>query len=96
MANWKYTLNVKEEWKATKASDMTIQAFAAFAAGRIKRLPPWPEDDDLFGIAGELEAIARDPEPDVAHFDSVWNSLYDWADQVVGGWNDKMCWIKTF
>jgi hypothetical protein len=50
MTNWKYTLNVKNEWQATKAGDMTVQAFASFAAERIKRLQPWPEDDELFNI----------------------------------------------
>jgi hypothetical protein len=96
MANWKHTLNVKNEWQATKAGDMTLQAFAAFAAGRIKQLPVFGEDREIEEIVEELESIAADPEADIEWFDSVWNQLYDWADQVVGGWNDKMCWIRTF
>jgi hypothetical protein len=94
MANWKHTLDVKDAWRQTKAGEMTIQAFAATAAEKIKALPV--EDSELYDIADELMAIAADPAPDVKQFDTVWNQLYDWADQVVGGWNDKMCWIKTF
>ena len=96
MANWKYTLNVKNEWQATKAGDMTLQAFTTFVVGRIKKLPPFEKDLVLFDIVTELESIAEDSEADVEWFDSVWSQLYDWADQTIGGWNDKMCWIKTF
>jgi hypothetical protein len=101
MANWKYTLDVKNERQATKAGDMTIDQFAAVAANRIKALPPYEKDVVLFDIADELESIAADPDADVEWFDGVWSNLYDWADQVVGVrpgtiWPDKMCWIKTF
>ena len=96
MANWKYTLNVKNEWQATKAGDMTLQAFTAFVAGRIKEMPPYDNDAELEDIVTELESIAEDSEANVEWFDHVWNNLYNWADQTVGVWNDKMCWIKTF
>ena len=101
MANWKYTLNVKAEWQATKAGDMTLQAFAAFAAGRIKTLPVFGEDRQIEEIVEELESIGADPDADVEWFDGVWSNLYDWADQIVGQspntiWPDKMCWIQTF
>jgi hypothetical protein len=96
MANWRYTLNVKNEWQATKAGDMTLQAFAAFAASQVRVLPPFEKDVVLFDIATELESIADDEIANTDWFDSVWSQLYDWADQRVGGWNDKMCWIKTF
>ena len=96
MTNWKYTLEIKDAWQQTKAGEMTLPAFAAAAAAKARALPAYLDDDDLFGIVDELETIARDPEPDVEWFDRVWNELYDWADQVVGGWNDKMCWIRTF
>jgi hypothetical protein len=96
MANWKYTLEIKDEWQATKRGDMTISAFAAFVAERIKALPAFGADRDIEDIVDELETIAADPDADTEWFDGVWEQLYDWADQVVGGWNDKMCWIGTF
>jgi hypothetical protein len=100
MANWKYTLNVKNEWEATKAGDMTLQAFAAFVVKKLDRLGI-KDDEELLGIVDELSDIAQDEEADVEWFDNVWSSLYDWADQSVGQsavsiWPDKMCWIKTF
>jgi hypothetical protein len=94
MANWKHTLDVKDAWQQTKAGEMTIQAFAATAAEKIKALPV--EDNTLYDIADELETIAEAAAPDVDGFDRVWSRLYNWADQVIGGWNDKMCWIRTF
>lgn len=94
MANWKHTLEIKDAWRQTKAGEMTIAQFAAHAATKIMELPV--EDDELNDIADQFMTIATDPEPDVEAFDSVWSQLYDWADQVVGSWNDKMCWIRTF
>lgn len=93
--NWKYRLEVKNEWQATKAGDMTIQAFAAFAAGRIKALPVFGQDRDIEEIVESLEDIAADATAETAWFDDVWAQLYDWAD----GWFDsrhKMCWVRTF
>ncbi len=96
MANWMYTLEVKDAWKQTQAGEMTIAQFAAHAAEKIKALPVFGADREIEEIVEELEIIAADPEPGVEAFDSVWSQLYDWADQVVGSWNDKMCWIRTF
>jgi len=96
MANWKYKIDVKAAWQSTKVGDMTIAAFAAYAAAKLKALPAIEDDNELHDIVEALETIAGDPAPDVEWFDQVWNSLYDWADQVVGNWNDKMCWIRTF
>ncbi len=100
MANWKYTLNVKDAWQQTKAGEMTIAQFATHAAEKIKALPV-EDDPELTSIVIDLAMIAADPDPNVEEFNGVWNELYDWADQVVGTrsgtiWPDKMCWIRTF
>lgn len=94
MANWKFKIDVKNEWQATNAGEMTIAAFAKIAADRLKALPVYTQESELFDIVDELETIAGDPEPEVEWFDNVWSNLYDWADQSYG--YGKMCWIATF
>lgn len=96
MANWKHTLEIKDEWQATKAGEMTIAQFATVAAEKIKALPVFGADGQIEDIVENLELLAADADPDVEEFDGIWNELYNWADQVVGDWNDKMCWIRTF
>jgi hypothetical protein len=95
MANWRYTLDVKDAWQQTKAGEMIVAAFAAHAVKQIDALGI-EDDERLLEIVDELSDIAQSDDADVQWLDRVWKSLYDWADQVVGSWDDKMCWIKTF
>jgi hypothetical protein len=101
MANWKYKINVKDEFQAAQRGELTFRDVARVACKQLTALPVYQTDDELMDIVETLEAVAEDTEADADDFDYVWNDLYDWADQNVGYdtgsiWSSKMCWIGTF
>lgn len=98
MANWKYKINIKEEWKAAQSGELTIQELAKAAHSRLRALPAYQPGSDLEDICDGLLDIAEDPNATADDFDLVWSDLYDWGDTVLERtWpTTKMCWIGTF
>lgn len=98
MANWKYKINLKEEWKAAQAGEMTIQQLAQRVRHLLGRLPVAKTDATLAALIEDFQGIVDDPYTDADDFDEVWAQLYDWGDTVLEAtWpTTKLCWIGTF
>ena len=98
MSQWKYTLHIKNEWKACKEGMMNIKDLALSV---IKKLQAFKIEDDfeLDDIIEELQFFTTQEEQDVNEFDNIWSRLYDWADQTLdsSSWpHKKLCWVETF
>jgi len=89
MANWKYTLDIKDIWQQAKDDEITVQELAKETANRLENLKIkekyYPMDE-----VDELISFSEDEEADKYNFDDVMSRLYDWADR------DHICWIATF
>lgn len=97
MANWKYKLDIKDEWKACKNGDITCKDLIPVIVNKLKALNI--HDSELENIIDDFEILAED-EVDPDEFDCIWNDLYNWADQEVAPFGkyprNKMMWINTF
>jgi len=107
MANWKYTLSLKDFYHS---DDLSINKKAEMVAERIEKTFPknW-FDFDSDSYKEEINEILDDfrwlsvdgdmRENDTDEFDNIMEDLYDWADQEVEPYRkwppNKMCWIET-
>uniref|UniRef100_A0A6M3KLC9 Uncharacterized protein n=1 Tax=viral metagenome TaxID=1070528 RepID=A0A6M3KLC9_9ZZZZ len=97
MANWKYQIDVRKEWKRAETQEITPQELARVIAEKLKALPCFSDDDDLQNIVEAFEELNLDDAATFDDFDEIMNGLYDWGDQEVspyGKWpRNAMCWI---
>ena len=84
MANWKYSINIKNEWQKAKNGQMSIKELVKIIVPKFQKNPL--NDDDLEDLLWELEQL--DDTAQTSDFDEIWESIYDWADE-------KRVWIKT-
>jgi len=86
MANWIWTLDIKDAWEASKRGEITTYALAQKVAAALKEAPV-----HLYFSASALAALfSKLPEDvDVDAFDALWERLYNWAD-------DERVWVKAF
>ena len=95
MANWKYRLELANEWQQAKTSKLTPKHLGSLVAQKARKLTAI--DPVLWSIAAEFEKLSEDATFD--DFDDVLEQLYDWADQPLppyGLWpRNKMCWVAT-
>ena len=97
MAQWVRRLNIKDAWKQAQEDEITSIDLAKVIVEKLKRFNL--EDDwELQDIITEFESFIEDNEDDDSWFNSIFNSLYDWADTPLDNeWNGKKnCWIETF
>ena len=99
MANWKYTLDIKESWGQAIDGKINATELSKVVADKLKMLPIFNKDMELQDIHTEFMILANDPTATLDEFDAVFNDLYDWGDQEIvsyGQWpSNKLCWIKT-
>jgi len=98
MAKWKYKLDVKKEWKDCKDKNLSIKDLIISVITKLEQLQI-KEDELLDCIIADFKTLSDSNECDSDNFDSIWNMLYDWADQETetGFWpKHKLCWIDTF
>lgn len=93
MANWQRKLNLKD-------ASNDVQLIARTAAERLRSMQPFGDealDGGRIDLAYEFESLAEYNTVTVPDFDSVMESLYDWADTSLDGiWNGKKaCWVAT-
>ncbi len=91
MTHWRYTLDIKDEYKEAKAGTLTPHEMAHRIAAKIEALPV-----KGFVIREIIDAFNDITEGDT--FDDandVMEALYDWGDAWYIG-NSKRCWIATF
>ena len=98
MANWKYTLELRDVWtKPEKDPQFTYKNLAEEIAKRIKLLPCYSTDSKLRDICTEFEYF--DDEGDADDFDFLMSDLYDLGDEDIeprSKWpRNAKCWIKT-
>lgn len=96
MANWKYKLNIKDEWQQSKAGKLDYNSLAKIIATKLDKFGT--DDDDLTDIIVRFLEYA-DNGDDVEEFDDIMEQLYDWGDTLLddSSWpHKKMCWIGTF
>jgi hypothetical protein len=103
MADWKRKLNLLPEWDMAKEGKITTAELATSVADKIRNLEPFPEEhrslnEELELIEFDFREAGKDPDLDVDDFDSLMDTLYDWADTPLDDkWNGaKACWIMTF
>src|SRR5450432_4132386 len=96
MAKWRYTLDIQEEWDKYE-EDKNLQQLCKVIAEKLPILIPgshYPIE-----LVECFKEMSEDMDATVEQFDYIFNTLYDWADQQVGGRDffmaEKLCWIKT-
>ena len=91
MANWQYTLDIKDEYKEARAETLQPHEMAHRIATKIRALPV----HSIYDIINQFEALSEGATFDDT--DEIMEQLYDWGNQWVGpGRADKKCWISTF
>lgn len=97
MADWQYTLNLKDLWD--KYSDNPSPPYpeeGRIIAGRIRNAPFFGEFEDALE---EITYLFKDVDSR-GDFDSACEELWDWGDiplpTLPGKMQRKNCWIKTF
>ena len=97
MANWKYFLNVKDEWKLLDKNEMELKDFIKVVIQKLKGFSF--TGSELLNIIDDFEVLAEQDDPEIESFDCIWNDLYNWADQEVAPFGkyprNKMMWIET-
>ena len=100
MANWKYRLELKEDWAAAKDGALQPHELAQRIAEKARALSIYEADDELQGIVTDFQYVSEDSKATFDDFDDVMELLYNWADQDVPPYSiwpkNKMCWIATF
>jgi hypothetical protein len=94
MANWKYKIDVKDEWKRAKAGELKPCELAEIMANRLAPIVLEIADAEVEDIMGDFEVMRDDKEATFDDFDEILERLYDWGDQ--GDFHNKTCWIGTF
>lgn len=104
MANWKYTLDIRNIWVSDK---MSVEKKGKAIAVKIRQTFPkewfdWESDEydeDLEDLIERFENITGyDEITPVEEFDNCMDELYDFGDQHVTPWrwpSNKMAWIAT-
>lgn len=83
MAQWDYTLNVKDIWNDFE--EMGFENARDAIVEKIRTSRFWDEADFILGEIVEcLEFSAN-----LSAFNSYWNDFYDWADAT-------RVWVETF
>lgn len=103
MANWTYTLDLKDEWGKSKRDEIPIYELARIISEKLKVMKEKAPEKHLrwFSLLEEIieefESFAEAKEEDRDLFDNMMGNLYDWGDLVIrDGWpQGKMCWIET-
>ena len=95
MANWKYKIDVKDEWKRAKAGELKPCELAEIMANRLAPIVLLEiADAEVEGIMQDFDAMREDESATFDDFDKILARLYDWGDQ--GDFRNKTCWIGTF
>ena len=102
MANWRATINIKTEWKASEADkEKVTELVTAVVAWMDRSLKSgvFKDDPDLEELRDEFKALLHSAthtrhtvkwgKTRIAKFDGIWNSLYNWCDS-------NLVWVKTF
>ena len=107
MANWKFKLNVSEPWRKAQSGEISPNELSSEIAKLLKPLLKYidalkgyenvkMELDDIIEV---FEEEAKDESMTSDAFDSLWNELYNWADNEVPPFGEyphnKLCWIQT-
>jgi len=98
MAEWKYILDVKEEWQKTKKNELPIKEFISILITKVQELNI-QNDITLEYVMEKFKGLLEEDSVYEGDFNAIWEDLYDWADQVIepGYWpRHKLCWLKTF
>jgi hypothetical protein len=107
MANWQYTLNIKEIWQKGIENKVTSVELAKVVVEKLKELRP--KLLSRFGensfVCSEQDALIVDFEEHIEEgvddddcFNDIFSRLYDWADINLTPevWPpQKLCWVKT-
>lgn len=105
MANWRYTVDIKDLHDAYKRGDLLPIPLGKAVADRLMQFkstckPPLPPQycSELDRIIDNFQTI----DDDIDEYDSILNLLYDWADQSLPcspntpfSARPKLCWVKT-
>jgi hypothetical protein len=98
MAEWKYVLDVKDAWQKTKKKELPIKEFISILIKKAQKLNI-QNDGLLEYLMEDFKRLLEEDSIDIEEFDSLWEELYNWADQETepGHWpRHKLCWIRTF
>ena len=103
MSEWKYTIDIYDEWQASKRGELSLHDLSKVILGHLRRIEEiiGPLSDPYFkALLDNFEMFAEDGEGSVDRdeFDSVMDELYDWGDQPVRSGQfrtTRMCWINT-
>lgn len=79
MANWKYKLDLKEDWRKADRREIMAKELADIVIRKITNSTFYSRaDDELQYIIDEFKGIGVNDSFD--DFDVVWNEFYDYAD----------------
>ncbi len=87
MVNWKYKLNLKEDWQKAERKEITAKELADIIVDKIINSNFYcdakekynHQDYELEDIIDELKGMGADDSFD--DFDVIWDQFYDWADE---------------
>ena len=82
MVNWKYKLNLKEDWQKAERKEITAKELADIIIDKIINSAfssKLDDDFELQDIINELNGMGADDSFD--DFDVIWDQFYDWADE---------------
>jgi hypothetical protein len=84
MANWKWTLDIKDDWEAVERDEITTYELGQRIAAKLKNTPAFCEPQPWIERFKDLpEDVSED------QFDILLERFYDWADAV-------RIWVKPF
>jgi len=94
MANWKYTLDIKDIWAKLENDELTPHEGAKLISAKLNELYSEMEGNVESYITDALSDIACDFEymdeyATVDDFDWLMDDLYTWADP------GHLCWVMT-
>ena len=80
MVNWKYKLNLKEDWQRAERKEITAKELANIVVDKIINSTFYSGlNDELQDIIDEFKGLGKDDSFD--DFDVIWDQFYDWADE---------------
>ncbi len=80
MINWKYKLDLKEDWQRAERKEITAKELADIIIDKIINSAFYSNsDDELQDIINELKGMGADDS--FNDFDVIWDQFYDWADE---------------
>ena len=93
MANWKYSINIRDAWRKAQDDEITNKELADEIVKALLKLHC--HDEELLGIIDEFNDL--DEESDNDDFNPIMEALYDWGDTEIPPYSqwlpNKMCWI---